>query len=452
MRSQESLMNTIIIPYLVLLILLSMLVACAGRQPMTVFPIQQPNHGKVLLADGSHYEGGIVNGLLEGQGKLFWPNGSRYRGEFRRGLMAGQGEYLTADGDVYQGEFSQGEFNGKGTLIRKNGDRYTGNFHGNLFDGPGVYHFAHPRGGKKQLVGNWRRGHFAGKQTSQDTLVEKPAVDPLIPELVLFRQYRLLSQAVGGVRPSRIGVPDLYFIAFGADGHQDVFMKEAVYTKHLFEQQYEARGRTLLLVNNRQLVKKVPLATVVNLKKALDAIARKMVVEEDILFLYLTSHGSRDHRLKIKLGRLPLEQLSAPLLAGLLANTPIKWKVIVISACYSGGFINALKSDTTLVITSARADRTSFGCSDDVDMTYFGRAFFQRALLRSSSFVDAFYRARELVTHWENADEYDHSDPQISVGLLMKKKLRAWRASLVRLRAEAGKGGAGGLPGGGGKQ
>lgn len=462
-------------PHLALLILLSMLVACAGGKPVKVPPIQQMDYGKVLLPDGARYEGGIVDGLLEGRGKLFWPNGSHYIGEFHRGLMAGKGEYLTVAGDVYQGtflngmitgrgvyrfangdryqgEFSQGAFNGKGTLIRKNGDRYAGDFHNNLYDGMGTYHFAHPRGGRKQLSGKWRHGHFAGKQNSQDTLIDKAATDPLIPEFILFRQYRLLSRAVSRVRPSRLGVPDLYFIAFAADGHQDVFMKEAIYTKHLFEQQYGTKGRALLLVNNHRLVKEVPLASAVNLQKALNAIAHKMNKDEDILFLFLTSHGSRDHRLAVSLGRLPLEQISVPLLAGLLAKTPIKWKVIVISACYSGGFIDALQSDTTLVITSARADRTSFGCSDDVDMTYFGRAFFQRALSGSSSFIDAFYRARKLLTHWENEDEYDHSDPQISVGKLMKKKLRTWRASLAHLEDEAAKRNASGLPGAAGKQ
>ena len=70
-------------------------------------------------------------------------------------------------------------------------------------------------------------------------------------------------------------------------------------------------------------------------------------------------------------------------LARLLEPLAERNLVIVISACYSGGFIDALKDERTLVMTAARADRTSFGCSDDSDFTYFGRALFAEALLQT---------------------------------------------------------------------
>ena len=64
----------------------------------------------------------------------------------------------------------------------------------------------------------------------------------------------------------------------------------------------------------------------------------------------------------------------------LKTNPGIRWKVVVVNACYSGGFVDALRDDSTLVITSARADRTSFGCGADSDITYFGKAFLAEAL------------------------------------------------------------------------
>ena len=45
-----------------------------------------------------------------------------------------------------------------------------------------------------------------------------------------------------------------------------------------------------------------------------------------------------------------------------------------------------------MVITAARADRTSFGCADENDFTYFGRAFFNEALPASGSFFEAFHQ------------------------------------------------------------
>ncbi len=153
-------------------------------------------------------------------------------------------------------------------------------------------------------------------------------------------------------------------------------------------------------------------------------------MEEDILLLYFTSHGSRDHEIAVQLENLPLVDLSPPLLATLFKEAGIKWKVIVISACYSGGFIEALKDDHTMVITSAHAQRSSFGCSNDADMTYFGRAFFQQALPRTRSFRDAFVMARRLVSTREKAAHFKPSLPQMFSSPAIEARLAQWRATL----------------------
>ena len=48
--------------------------------------------------------------------------------------------------------------------------------------------------------------------------------------------------------------------------------------------------------------------------------------------------------------------LPAATLAELLAESGIRWKVVLVSACYSGGFIPPLADEQTLVMTAARAD------------------------------------------------------------------------------------------------
>src|SRR5438477_3622660 len=96
-----------------------------------------------------------------------------------------------------------------------------------------------------------------------------------------------------------------------------------------------------------------------------------------------------------------LLNLPARELGHLLKESGILWKVIVVSACYSGGFIEPLRDDSTLIITAARYDRTSFGCADENEFTYFGRAYFKESLPHASSFQDAFHKAEVLVTEWE---------------------------------------------------
>lgn len=108
-----------------------------------------------------------------------------------------------------------------------------------------------------------------------------------------------------------------------------------------------------------------------------------------------TSHGSPDG-LAIKAGRLT-QTLTPSRLAGILAKTGVRYKVIVISACYSGVFIPRLANPDVLVITAADADHPSFGCQHKAKWTYFGDAFFNLALRRAVSLKDAFLDARLLV-------------------------------------------------------
>ncbi|MBP0661851.1 hypothetical protein J8J07_23315, partial [Mycobacterium tuberculosis] len=77
---------------------------------------------------------------------------------------------------------------------------------------------------------------------------------------------------------------------------------------------------------------------------------------------------------------LALDNVDAKWLRQSLDKSGIKWRVIVVSACYSGSFINGLKSPETLVITASAANKSSFGCSNEAEYTYFGQAFFAESL------------------------------------------------------------------------
>jgi len=252
----------------------------------------------------------------------------------------------------------------------------------------------------------------------------------LVAEEVFSHQDELLDQALAGIAPTQPGRPSLYFVAYAPDSEQDVFRKEALYGTRLFAQRFGAAQRSLTLVNSRSTVNQLPLASAVNLDRGLRAIGRKMNPQQDILFLYLTSHGSPDAELASKLPGLSFSPFTAPRLAQILKDSGIRWKVIVVSACYSGSFVDSLKDDRTLVITAARADRTSFGCSDDAEFTYFGRAYLQQALNQTTSFTEAFAKARTLVNQWETRDQEVHSEPQMAEGALIGAQLAQWRATL----------------------
>jgi hypothetical protein len=145
--------------------------------------------------------------------------------------------------------------------------------------------------------------------------------------------------------------------------------------------------------------------------------------DEDVLVLYVTSHGSEKHELVVDFRPLRWRGIDPQGLKSALDDSGIRWKVLVISACYSGGFIDALKDERTLVITAASADRTSFGCGNTSDATYLAQALFGDALRKTYSFEQAFGEARKSIEQWEREKGYTASEPQIYVGSEIRAKL-----------------------------
>jgi hypothetical protein len=262
-----------------------------------------------------------------------------------------------------------------------------------------------------------------------EEFVEAPAAPDA--EALLFDQRTRVEHALAALEPQRPGVVDMYFLAFGADGSERVFTQEADYAARLFAQRLDAAGRTLVMANDLRAPAERPLATLSGLRVALDGLGRIMDPDEDILFLFLTTHGSKDHQLYVHLPPLPLAQIRATDLREALDAAGIRWRVLLVSACYSGGFIETLGDATTLVMTAARADRSSFGCGPDSDITWFGRAYFAEALNRTSDLVAAFGIARDLIEEWEQTEDFPASHPQIRSTPLIETKLRVWSESFT---------------------
>jgi hypothetical protein len=142
------------------------------------------------------------------------------------------------------------------------------------------------------------------------------------------------------------------------------------------------------------------------------------------LFLALSSHGMKGAHLSVTNTGMREGTLDAKDLAEMLRESGIRWRVIIVSACFSGSFVKPLADDHTIVITAAAKNRTSFGCSDQRDLTYFGEAFYRDALSHSAHLRDAFEAAREDIQERELAEEFTPSKPQSFFGPLMEEKLR----------------------------
>ena len=203
--------------------------------------------------------------------------------------------------------------------------------------------------------------------------------------------------------------PKVTVAAFGLNGDQGVFESEARRAAAVAADRF---GSSSAIV--RSNTKQREEANAETIAATLQSASKAMDAENDVLFLILTSHGTQDG-LEVKAGTH--EDTLSPLnLVTLLDDTPARYRVVIISACYSGVFVRPLADPNTLVITAADADHSSFGCRNGNDWTYFGDAFFNSALRHKSNLRDAFTEASALVRKREHQKHLTPSNPQMAGG------------------------------------
>lgn len=402
------------------------LIDAAGNEYVGTFDNSQLNgQGSFKNADGDLYSGQFRANQFHGKGRYQSADSEVWNGRFDDGSLSGKGEYKGSDGSHYRGQFNDWRYHGEGQLSLADGSRYQGHFAYGQYHGNGTLTLADG----SQQTGTWQRGRLirdAHGQAIPDSLA-----------IGLLEQGRLLDAALARL-PASTPAIELYALTLAGDGKQSVFMREADYVGDLLQQRFAAHGR-ITLVNHRDHLADRPLATSASLGRSLKALGERSG-PEDLIFIYLTSHGSARHELNLDQPRLQLDDLPADELAALLAPLRERYKVLVISACYSGGFIPKLQDDKTLVITAARADRVSFGCSEENDFTYFSRALFAEALQQTDDLEQAFSLAQASVAKREKADGFEPSEPQIwpaRAVLAQWRKLRAEHAQRALTHAPA---------------
>jgi Peptidase C13 family len=128
-------------------------------------------------------------------------------------------------------------------------------------------------------------------------------------------------------------------------------------------------------------------------------------------FIYFTSHGAP---LGIIVGELmvPIRTIS-DIVDRTCSNRPT---VIIVSACFSGMFIPVMHADNRMIFTAARPDRTSFGCGEANQYTFFDQCVLE-SLPKSPDFPALAATTKECVGLREKAEMTEPaSEPQLYVG------------------------------------
>lgn len=253
---------------------------------------------------------------------------------------------------------------------------------------------------------------------------------------VQFGQQARIDAAIAGLAAEVPDVPETFFVGFAGYGGQQVFAREIALAAQVVGRLFDTGKGSLRLVNDHRDVEAWPIATEHSLRYVLQRLG-KIMGREDVLFLALSSHGEREAAIKVSNAGLAPARIRAEDLAHMLRESGIAWHVVVVSACFSGAFVDALASERTIVITAAAADRKSFGCDDRRHLTYFGEAFFKNALPAAPSLRAAFDAARAEIARREERMGVPPSIPQAHFGAALEAKLKDPALEAARARASA---------------
>ncbi|MCU0905553.1 MAG: C13 family peptidase [Tabrizicola sp.] len=243
---------------------------------------------------------------------------------------------------------------------------------------------------------------------------EEEAAPDVDVEALYAAQDRLMETQIAGLAPEVPGLPDVFGLFLGGTADQSVFLTEVDNVSAIIDARFGSGPRSVKLANSHDNPMRYPLASRRNLAQALQEIGDRQG-PEDLVFLFLTSHG-HDDRFALDFPQAGTRDLTAQDLAAMLDASGIGPAVIVVSACFSGSFIDDIAAPDRLIITAARGDRSSFGCRDGAEWTEFGQSFFDLALQIEPDPRKAFALAVADVARKEVEAGLEQSLPQISEG------------------------------------
>ncbi len=375
----------------------------------------KPLRGVLTRSGSGHvYEGEFDGWEFHGQGEYRDEAGSwRYIGEFRHGELTGSGEHHDEDGNVYVGEFDSWMYYGKGVLTRADGTRIEGQFEYDEPSGEVVMISTDSDGNETRQSGSMYGGQFVAEGEPSPTAKRAAVV-----EKVLTEDHRRMQLALAAVLPERPGRQDIYYLLIGGDGGDSVFVRDVAVARKALHQRFDAEGRGVVLLNDRDY-SDYPLATRNNLQQALVHLAGQMNPDEDLLVVHLASHGGKDGTLAIRQPGILLPELQPADYRALLEQVHIPHQVLIVTACYSGHWLDALATDTNMILASARRDRTSFGCGDASEMTWFTKAVYLEAELALDNPKALFRKVGKRILAWEKEEGIEkdkRSEPQFHLG------------------------------------
>jgi hypothetical protein len=169
-----------------------------------------------------------------------------------------------------------------------------------------------------------------------------------------------------------------------------------------------------LSMNSRER-KKGPLAS--SAKNLAGALRDLSVGDQDACLIHMTSHGSPAGFYLRNSAPITPQQLDKILDAS-CGQRPT---VVLVSACYSGVFAGpSMQKSNRIILTAARQDRTSFGCSTENEYTYWDSCLID-SLPKAESWKSLYGTIQQCVQTKESGGGFKPSLPQAYFGEQVKE-------------------------------
>jgi hypothetical protein len=175
-----------------------------------------------------------------------------------------------------------------------------------------------------------------------------------------------------------------------------------------------------------------PQATAENFALVMSKMA-EVARPQDRVLLLISTH-SNPGLLNINVSGKHLLPLTAKALSTALAPLGNVPTVIVLSACYSGAFIDPLRAPNRVVLTATDVRRTSFNCRYNAENTPFAEALFGQTVTEVRSVTEWMSEAQTSIAAQEKRRKLPPSRPRMFVGDDAKgwahQPLRSWLEEL----------------------
>lgn len=173
--------------------------------------------------------------------------------------------------------------------------------------------------------------------------------------------------------------------------------------------------QTHLTSDKKLVTSEVKLATLNNIARGF--LGLRVNKKTDGCLLFMTSHGIKNFGFYLssgyegKEGAITPDQLSE-VLDATCGEVPT---VLLISACYSGQFVQKLARDNRVIMTAAIKDRPSFGCSTDTVYTYWDECLLDN-IPHNNTWEELYSDVKSCITRKESALGFQPSLPQAFFG------------------------------------